>query len=176
MRIKAVFILSASLVVVSCSSMNTPEPTANSGNETSSSPPAPIKPSYFEYQQGACFGLCPVFKIRLSDTGLLTFDGQRYTSTLGTEERELGADTFKALSDLISSIPEEKLLNPRQCPVYATDHPSYSGIFEQGDRSVAFRHYYGCSGYAWQETQIDFSEQVFEILEIDDLIGWKRGG
>lgn len=50
-----------------------------------------------EFQKGACFGSCPVFKMVIYQGGLATYEGQRFTDRMGLHAKQLDGETYKEL-------------------------------------------------------------------------------
>lgn len=52
------------------------------------------------YEQGSCFGRCPVYALNVYDNGLVTYEGQRFTDKQGTWQKLLSrAEHAELLAD-----------------------------------------------------------------------------
>ena len=45
---------------------------------------------------GPCFGFCPVYTVAITPAGMVTFDGERNTTTLGRQVRQLTPQAYRA--------------------------------------------------------------------------------
>lgn len=79
------------------------------------------------YTQGACFGRCPVYTLKLYANGLLTYEGQRFTDKPGTWSRLL---TRTETADIIREFEEVNIEK------YPTSFPSR--IPDLATKSVTF--------------------------------------
>ena len=52
---------------------------------------------------GPCFGFCPVYAVRVSPSGAVTFEGERHTATLGRQVREGGAQAYATTADALAA-------------------------------------------------------------------------
>lgn len=55
-------------------------------------------------ESGACFGFCPVFKLRAQNNGLMYFEGIRYTEKIGKDSFNLTADELKSLKARVKEV------------------------------------------------------------------------
>ena len=46
-------------------------------------------------ERTACFGTCPMYKVTIASDGAVTFQGQRFTKTIGTAKGKITADEFR---------------------------------------------------------------------------------
>lgn len=51
------------------------------------------------YEQGVCFGRCPIYALNIYDNGLVTYEGERFTDKEGTWQKVLSRAEFTELMD-----------------------------------------------------------------------------
>ncbi len=57
------------------------------------------------YSKGPCFGKCPIFTMTIYNTGLVKYNGRRYTSKNGKHEKTLDKKTY---TDLVKSFRKNR--------------------------------------------------------------------
>ena len=104
-------------------------------------------------ERGACFGTCPIYKLAIKSDGTVTFEGQRFTKTIGAATGRISPSDFRALVSEFEKIDYFSLADSyspgtKQCPQAMTDMPSAITSISVKGKSKAVRHYHGCSAEA----------------------------
>lgn len=99
MRSTPSILLVSLLVLADCKSSPAtspdPKPTADASAATISAAPL------VSLERGACFGRCPMYKVKVLADGAIEFDGERFVATVGHATGKLDAD---ALSKLVARL------------------------------------------------------------------------
>jgi hypothetical protein len=124
-------------------------------------------------ERTACFGTCPVYKLTIKSDGSVTFDGERFTKTVGTATGKINSTNFRALVSEFEKIDYFSLADAytpgtKQCPRMITDLPSANTSIHLNGREKSVSHYRGCG-----------SEGVLQKLtaledKIDELAGTEK--
>lgn len=61
------------------------------------------------YEQGSCFGRCPVYRISLYGNGLLVYEGEKFTDKPGTWSKLLGRAEVSTLLDSFATVGFDRL-------------------------------------------------------------------
>lgn len=90
------------------------------------------------YQQGPCFGRCPVYTLSLYQNGLLVYEGERFTDKEGTWYRLLGRTEVATVLDSFMALDMRRfpVSFPSRVPDLATVSLSFIDLSAQGQRFV----------------------------------------
>ncbi|SFR83824.1 DUF6438 domain-containing protein [Sphingomonas jatrophae] len=98
-----------------------------------------------EVAVGPCFGFCPVFDAAIEADGTVTFTGRRHTALLGVQQREAGADAYRALDrDLAPFRPQPGTEARVPCDAALADTPSYTIRWSDAAGQATATHQGGC--------------------------------
>ncbi len=100
-------------------------------------------------ERTACFGTCPMYKLMIASDGAVTFDGQRFTKTVGTAKGKISPSDFRNLVAEFEkinyfSLPDAFLPGTKVCPQRITDMPSANTSIKIKGKTKSVQHYYGC--------------------------------
>ena len=95
---------------------------------------------------GPSFGFCPVYRVSIASSGLVTFIGERHTAVLGRRDRNVGAAAFRAVArDLARFQPASGTTSRIACDVAVTDTSSYTVSWSKADgKQAVASHQSGC--------------------------------
>ncbi|MEL6275797.1 MAG: DUF6438 domain-containing protein, partial [Bacteroidota bacterium] len=119
-----------------------------------------------QYEQGVCFGRCPVFKVSLYQNGLVVYEGERFTDRLGTWQKVLPRAEATAIIDSFeqSKMQTYPLSFPSQIPDLSAKTLSFI--------SVPSQKVYKTS---WRENRPDELERLGAIMHrIAESGGYKQ--
>jgi type 1 fimbria pilin len=107
---------------------------------------APLAPETIVYSVGPCFGFCPVYKVEVTPTGHVTFEGERHTATLGKQEVEGGEKAYKAISNALKAYrPASGQTEQTQCDQRISDMQNYRIVWTATDGTqTVLEHDKGC--------------------------------
>lgn len=93
------------------------------------------------YQQGPCFGRCPVYKLSLYQNGLLLYEGERFTDKEGTWYKLLGRTEVAALLDSFTALDLSRFPAsfPSRIPDAATIQLSFTTLPDGKRLATAFK-------------------------------------
>lgn len=82
------------------------------------------------YQQGPCFGRCPIYKLSIYQNGLLLYEGERFTDKEGTWYKLLGRTEVAALLDSFTALDMSRFPSsfPSRLPDAATISMSFINL------------------------------------------------
>jgi hypothetical protein len=130
-------------------------------------------------ERSTCFGTCPAYRLRLSDSGEIRFESRNP----GDEDRRItdtvAAATFSSLIsrarsigffDLPSMIADDSVL----CRNHATDHPTVIVTIVTKAQTKRVEDYHGCFETVEHEVLPPIARlRSFEV-EIDSVLGSSR--
>ena len=163
--INPVLVFIASIVLsTSCGSLSTAEIDAD-------------KPLTLEVKRSACFGMCPVYDLKVAADGVVKFEGQEHTAVKTAEDRV----SPQQLKELAIAIKKADFFNLEDhytgtnCPTIVTDSPTVTLSVSQGNASKTIVHYLGCltdieSRYhpdnIYPPALFTLEERIDEILQV----------
>ncbi|HYX30979.1 MAG TPA: DUF6438 domain-containing protein, partial [Pyrinomonadaceae bacterium] len=100
-------------------------------------------------ERTACFGSCPVYKLTIKSDGGVTFDGARFTKTIGVATGKISPAEFRSLVSEFEkldyfSLSDAYMPGTKECPQRITDMPSANTSIRLNGRTKSVAHYYGC--------------------------------
>jgi hypothetical protein len=139
----------------------------------------PSKADSIVLERSTCFGTCPAYRLRLSDSGEVRFESRNP----GDEGRRVAdtvpAATFPALIAKATSIgffdlPSEIAADSVLCHNRATDHPTVIVTVFAKAQAKRVEDYHGCFETVEHETLPAITHlRAFEV-EIDSALGSSR--
>jgi hypothetical protein len=115
-----------------------------------------------QFKATSCFGSCPVFELKLTSNGTLTYTGKHFTNFIGQKKLQLSSEKVRELFGLIAYTNVKKLKD--HYSINVTDNPSgiLTVFFENG--TVKEIYDYGRSGTYNLEVIYD------KLMKISDSI------
>jgi acetamidase/formamidase len=100
-------------------------------------------------ERTACFGTCPIYKLTIASDGTVTFDGRRFTKTIGVAKGQISAQDFRRLVAEFQridyfSLPDNYAPGTPVCPQMITDMPSADTSLRLNGKAKSVSHYHGC--------------------------------
>lgn len=100
-------------------------------------------------ERTACFGGCPVYRIAVSRSGAVSYEGKAHVRRVGTATDQVRADRVDALLSEFAragyfSFAERYTPTVPPCGRYSTDSPSAITTVRLNGRTKRVEHYYGC--------------------------------
>ena len=97
-----------------------------------------------------CFGRCPVYRVSISRSGLVRYEGKRFVADSGTDSARISREAVtRLLGELEQAgfygFDEKYVAGASACGLYATDLPSAITSVDDGKRSKRIEHDHGCS-------------------------------
>jgi hypothetical protein len=111
-----------------------------------------------------CLGSCPVYRVTISSSGLVRYQGKRFVADSGADSANISAE---AVANLVGELrlggyfdfDDKYVAGASGCGPYATDLPSAITSVDDGHGSKRIEHDHGCSeaprGLASLENKID---------------------
>lgn len=153
------------LVAVLAASACMPRPAATGGDlpdaAVSAAGPA------ITLERTACFGGCPVYRIAVSPTGVVTFEGRANVRHPGTASAQIPPDRVNALLREMEqagyfTFANRYALSEPTCRRHSTDSPSAISSATYKGRSKRIEHDYGCGGVPGALTVME--KRIDEVL------------
>ncbi len=109
-----------------------------------------VKPA-ITLERTACFGGCPVYRLWVSPTGEVTYEGKAHVRRLGPAKGTIPKQRLEGLLTELEkagyfSFASRYTANEPACGRYATDSPSVITSVTLGGRTKRIEHDYGCGG------------------------------
>lgn len=107
------------------------------------------KNDFITLERTVCFGTCPAYKLTIKNDGSVTFEGKRFTKTIGNATGKINQADFRALASEFEKInyftlPDAYTPGTKECPRVMTDMPSANTSIRLDGRAKSVAHYYGC--------------------------------
>lgn len=98
------------------------------------------------YTVGPCMGYCPVYNVMVTPSGMVSFNGERHTATLGMRLRSIKTSEYlSVLSELAPHRPASGTHTETECKTRASDLPHHRITWTGADgRMTTLEHYQGC--------------------------------
>jgi hypothetical protein len=98
-----------------------------------------------------CYGTCPVYRMRVFDTGRVEFEGIRHVVQIGVVVDSVPRARFDQLRRAFAALPYASLARryaygEPACPLYAADAVTVVTSIEVDGRVTSVEHDHGCSG------------------------------
>jgi membrane dipeptidase len=90
-------------------------------------------------ERTACFGFCPVYSVRLTEDGTVTYEGKQHVKVLGTQTWKIDAATVRALAKEMQDAGFFELQDEYRSMV--TDHPTVFTSLTAGGRTKKVMDY-----------------------------------
>jgi hypothetical protein len=125
-------------------------------------------------ERTACFGRCPVYRISVSPTGEVFYEGRAHVRHLGEARGQVPAERVHALLSELEragyfSFASRYAAAEPACGRYATDLPTAITTVRLNDRSKRIVHDYGC-GDAPGALRV-LERRIDEVLNSDQWTG-----
>jgi Domain of unknown function (DUF6438) len=135
---------------------------------------APSLPTYTPYQsitleRTACYGECPIYKVKISANGKVNYEGKDFVKVKGKAQTSLTTAQVKTLEKAIAkvkffSLQNEYLTQKDGCKAVATDAPSAITTISSGNQTKSIDHYFGCDGHADLEQLTIFEDTIDTVV------------
>lgn len=124
---------------------------------------------WLTFERGPCFGICPVYAVRVFDDGLVEYDGQRLVKEVGKRTRTLTAAEMQELRAQFTN-QEFQSLKPDCCNCRdITDASSATIELRDGATPKKIHHYHGCRSAPSFLQKIEIS--IDRILRTEAWLG-----
>jgi hypothetical protein len=142
--VRALLLAGLVLTLTACVPRKTVSPPSEDSSETGDMSGAAIT-----LERNACFGGCPVYRISVSPTGVISFEGKAHVRRLGPATGQIPPAQVKALlSELDKAgyfgFADRYTRSEPACGRYSTDSPSAITSVQLRGRTKRIEHDYGC--------------------------------
>jgi hypothetical protein len=125
---------------------------------------------FITLERGACFGSCPIYKVKVASDGLVTFEGLEYTKTKGRATARIKRGSFKILVREFEklnyfSLDDKYEPGTPDCRQSVTDLPYIRSSIQLKGKTKTVSHYQGCVA----------SEVVRSLMALDRRIDQVAG-
>lgn len=106
----------------------------------------PVGGETVSYSVGPCFGFCPVYTVSVTPDGHVAFDGERHTATLGKQDHDGGAHTYRTISNTLAAYrPATGTTADTECESRMSDQQHYRIVWTAVDGTeTVLQHDKGC--------------------------------
>jgi len=137
------------LSVAGCASGGQPVPGVNP-NPAAPSPASEADAPVVTLERTACYGLCPVYRVSISPSGLVSWVGSTNVAAVGPASAQITPAAVEGLLDELRaggylSFADRYVAGAPACGLYATDSPSAISWAALDGRSKRIEHDYGCT-------------------------------
>jgi hypothetical protein len=153
--------------------------TPSDGTSSARQGAVPSKADSIVLERSMCFGTCPAYRLRLSDSGEVRFESRNPGDEGRRAVDTVTAATFPALISKATSIgffklPSEIAADSVLCHNRATDHPTVIVTVFGKPQTKRVEDYHGCFETVEHETLPAITRlRAFEV-EIDSALGSSR--
>lgn len=121
-------------------------------------------------ERTACFGSCPVYKVKIFADGKVVYEGKKFVKRKGKiQARITKAEVQRLVSEFnnLNYLNLEDEYNPGgpNCPEGWTDHPSAITSLEWQGKKKTIRHYHGCKGAPVLDQLTALEDKIDEIAK-----------
>jgi hypothetical protein len=148
---------------------------------TVSGPAATSPWSAIEIAEGACFGTCPIYSIRITPDDHFKLRGTRFTRQDGTREGALAPGAFQRITAILeaqnaSAVPAAITPDNRTAcgTAIMSDMPDFRLVMEAGASSQSILWYPGCAQSPYRDAMSTIREEVREAFEYETLVAPQR--
>lgn len=118
-------------------------------------------------ERTACFGKCPVYRIAVTRSGAVTYEGRANVRHIGTVAAEIPSDSVAALLREMEqagyfTFSDRYAASEPTCRRYTTDSPSAISSATFRGRTKRIQHDYGCGGVPGALTVLE--QRIDEVL------------
>jgi hypothetical protein len=146
-------------------------PPPNTTPSSSVSPAAGFTTATFE--RTPCFGTCPVYRVSVSGSGSVRFEGIRNVDSVGTFTGSISATAVSSLRrafDDAQYFTRQSLYGQSNCSPYGADAPRILTSITTSDKTKSIDHDLGC-GNAAPAALSDLYRKFDEIVGTTRWIG-----
>jgi Domain of unknown function (DUF6438) len=120
-------------------------------------------------ERGACYGICPIFKLRLFEDGQVEFVGKQFVVATGPRYGRISRTMVDKLRTKIAEANLEKLA-PDCCNCRnVTDHPWTRLALTDEKGTISVDHYHGC--YSAPKMLSDLEKEIILTAGAQKWIG-----
>jgi Domain of unknown function (DUF6438) len=178
MRVNLILIMVFICVFAGCKNF---APQIGANNRTTPSPVQqktdPNSALELTLERTACYGICPVYTVKVLSDGKIVFDGEKNTGVKGeatdTLSKEKKAQLIEAIDAAdVFSLNNSYMGSEDDCPARATDAPSVNLTVKLNGKEKSIKHYWGCV----EEKDYKVHPASLYTLEnkIDEILDTKR--
>jgi len=125
-------------------------------------------------ERTACFGRCPVYRIRVTPAGAVTYEGRANVRLMGSATAEISPDSVASLLRELEqagyfTFSDRYVVSEPTCRRYTTDSPSAVSSATFRGRTKRIQHDYGCGGVPGALTVME--QRIDEVLGSDRWTG-----
>ncbi len=129
---------------------------------------------HLTFARGGCMGACPIYRMTIDAQGMVTFNGERYTSVVGERKRTMTRDEMEKLARAVDDVHFFDLTDHQsgetQCREVWTDAPSASITVHRNGRDHTVQHYLGCRGFRGEDALIAFEKRIDQLAGVTPWI------
>jgi uncharacterized protein DUF6438 len=101
-------------------------------------------------ERTSCFGTCPVYRVSISRSGLVRFEGKKHVARAGADTSRVSKGSVDSLLAELEGagyfdFDDRYVAGARACGLYATDLPTVVTEVTDSTRSRRIEHDRGCS-------------------------------
>jgi hypothetical protein len=127
-----------------------------------------------------CFGMCPAYRLTVSGSGDVRYEGLNFVETKGQVDDRLSG---QQVNDLIAAINECNFFALREsyqgeidgCPEVCSDMPSAIISVTVEGKTKRIQHYLGCTERSRDHSVIPHPLKLYNLENrVDEIVGTKR--
>jgi hypothetical protein len=163
----------AALVLLMHSAACAPRQTPATSQESSPAQ-GPTSTPAITLERTACFGRCPVYRLAVSPTGVVTYEGTANVRRIGAATSQIPADRVTALVSELEragyfSFADRYTSSELTCGRYATDLPTVITSVTLRGRTKRIEHDHGCGGVPGALVVLE--RRIDEVLDSSQFTG-----
>lgn len=135
---------------------------------------AALRSFSIEFGRSACFGICPVYSVRVDQTGAVEFFGLQCVARVGAHRMQLPPARARAIYDAFAEVwtlQDRYWPGDSGCSMSNTDAPTLAWDITAEQRRKTVSHYAGCTGSEELTRLRALSERVDELTGVASWVG-----
>jgi hypothetical protein len=171
----AIIVLSGFVIIAGCTGSGRTVAVSSPPSSATVRPAAVAAPVFTEVtlERRPCFGTCPVFVVRVTGAGAVTFEGKQHVDSTRGSAR-LSASQLTSLAMLFDdnsffTLDDKYIRGAPRCGAYASDAPTVITSITTTTRTKRIEHNLGCSEAPASLTALE--SRIEEIVGVSRWIG-----
>lgn len=119
-------------------------------------------------ERGACYGVCPIYKLTVREDGTVEYDGERFVKVRGKAEGRLDAAGVSRLKQAFETARFGSFAAAYE-QHSITDMPTAVVSFGDGAKAKVVRHYFGDESAPAALTALE--QELDAIVQVEQWIG-----
>lgn len=122
-------------------------------------------------QRTACFGFCPVYELKITKNGNVTFIGKQHVKHTGQSESQLSEENLDQMFQKIKESHFWEIPANPECESRMTDMPSVYLTIKMAGKRHHVNHYHGCRGFEYEKELTKLENAIDSLAGVEKWVG-----